>query len=132
MNGDRRQEGVRKVTIDDGNGGREVKWTIHKQFTPWHVLVGAVVAIVGLVVTIGTVAFNATRVGVAVQIEEELRQETKQDGGIVHDAIEHEITVHARESERELDRTLREIHDGIVRIETKQQTICERLERLEE
>jgi hypothetical protein len=131
-NDDRRVDGVQKIVRDDGNGGRESAWVVHKRLTPWHVVVVTAVAVIGLAITVGTVAFNATRAGVGVQVDEQIRRETHRREGVVRQRIESDIREHEIESERKLNKTLSEIKEGVARIETKQETICERLERLED
>lgn len=132
MTGERRKEGIHQVMFDDGNGGQKAGWIVQKHITPWHVIVVTIVAVLGLVVTVGTVAFNATRAGVEDATQDVIRHEMSPRGGIIRQGIDRQITEHEIESERNLNATLEEIKQGQTQIKVMQGEVCRRLSVLED
>jgi hypothetical protein len=122
---------MHRVVFEDGNGGQTAGYFAQMKISRAKAVLGLLAGTVTLLLAVGTVAFNATRAGVAVQTGEQIRAETNLDDGIINREIEHKILEHRRESEEKLSDDLSEIMQGITRIETKQEDVCRRLDRLE-
>jgi hypothetical protein len=124
MMNDKSNQGIQKLVIEDGNGGTDVGWVIPSQIKTARLVIVTLCTVGAFLLSVGVVAFQATRSGVAVQTEQQIRAESVEETGIIHQEIEHQLVEHEIESERRLNESLSSIQTSI----TEVQTIVKRIE----
>lgn len=129
MMDDRRQEGIKRVSFSDGNGGTTDIYTMTaSKVKTW----------VGLLISVGTLlamVFAATRFGVGIEAHKVIDTELEPPNGAIHIGIVKTATETVEEIQGViqddldvLETRITEEHDRIIRIEERQIAIQRKME----